>query len=48
MEPQALVEVCGGSFSPYLDKDLARVAADALLLIFPAPTLRAAAAVVML
>jgi len=39
MEPQALVEVCGGAFSPYLDperrKELARVAADALVLIFP-------------
>ena len=39
VEPQAIIEVAGGVFSPYLDperrKDLARVVCDALVLIFP-------------
>eukprot|EP01034_Spumella_vulgaris_P022575 gene22575-28708_t len=39
VEPQAIVEVSGGVFSPYLHpekkKDLARVVCDALVLLFP-------------
>jgi hypothetical protein len=39
VEPQAIVEVAGGVFSPYLHperkKDLARVVCDAMVLLFP-------------
>ena len=39
VEPQAIIEVAGGVFSPYLEpekrKELARVVCDALVLIFP-------------
>lgn len=39
VEPQAVIEVAGGVFSPYLDpmkrKELAKVICDALILVFP-------------
>lgn len=39
VEPQAVLEVCGGEFSPYLDPekrlDLAKIICDTLVLVFP-------------
>jgi hypothetical protein len=39
VEPQAIIEVAGGVFSPYLDpvrrKELAKVVCDSLVLVFP-------------